>query len=424
MTLSLFQAYSPPKLGIQTRGTKFYRAGREFRGIGMNHFSLAHNVGIDLGVGGRRDGKADIAEIKETWGLPFVRCAFGMFDRSSWVYRWNNKAAVWGYLDSIVSECEAKGLGIIPVLVWDVIGFCDLSWARYGVHEGPSQLAVSASNTRAHMAEWLTEVVTRYRSSPAIWWWALVNEATTRIGAEYYKYWSPDGQLFSWLNWGKRPDGVSNYTTSDYLDRSGWTEFSRWAIEIIQRADGYGRFVSPGSALGNSYAVTCQTANSYAADTQAQWNNPQDGLPWVRLRDQSFPIVAGHIYPNGGADFFGDVQLTYAQMIAAHKAWANQVNLPFFLEEFGATMTNAEAGRTGDQAVDQTSVDLASETANFNAALSAIQANDVMLSALWNYDGNLSSSLAWQTWKLRNEPTRLYQLEAIAAANATMAASN
>lgn len=425
MAFESLMAYQPAKLGLQVKGTDFIRNGKPFRGIGINHFSLAHNVGIDMLVGGKRDGAADIAEIK-SWGFPFIRVAFGMFDRTSWLYRWNNQATVWGYLDSIVAKCEAAGVGLIPTLIWDTIGFCDLSYLLYGTNEGPAKLAVPGSNVRNLAQQWLTDVVTRYRNSPAIWAWAISNETTTRTGAEYYQYWAPDGTLFPWLNWGTRPDG-SKYTTGDYLSRAGWAEFSRWAIEIITQADGYGRLVSPGSALGNSYAVTCQTANSYAADTTAQWNVAGDKLPWVRYRDQSFPIVTAHIYPQNvasGVVFFNDQPRTNGQLIALHKGWADQIGKPFFCEEFGATACNPGAGLPGDPGVDLQSVDAATEAAGFNSALSAIVANDVKLSALWNYDGNLSSSIAWQTWKLRNEPTRLYQLQAAAAANAVMAASN
>ena len=410
---------APPKLGIEIRGNKFYRNNKPYRACGINHFSLVWNTGTDMLVGGRRDGSTDIADIK-SFGIPFIRTAVGGFDRPSWQWLFNNRELFFTtYLDPIVAKCEAAGVGLIPVLVWDTKSFCDLSYYRYGTHEGPAKLADPNSNVRAMMMDWISAVVSRYRSSPAILAWSAFNECSDKTGPEYYKFWAPDGSLFSWLDWGTKPGG-GTYSSSDFLSFNGWVSFSFAVRDAIRKADGYGRFVSAGSALGPSYAVTAQTTNSYAADTKAQWDNAIDGMPWVVARDQAFGCVVSHIYPQdvvNGTIFYGDVKLTNAGLIQAHKQWADSRGVPFFLEEFGASMY-------GDTAVDHSSRDPASELANITAAINAIESNDVMLSAIWNYDGRFDAqAIAWQVFALNPAATaRRYQMEMVAALNQRLAA--
>ena len=134
-------------------------------------------------------------------------------------------------------------------------------------------------------------------------------------------------------------------------------------------------------------------------------------MPWIALRDQSFDVLESHIYSQSlsNSQFYNGGEKTAAELISLHKGWADQVKKPFYLAEFGATCW-------GDS-VDQTSTDLATETSNFNAALAAVLTNNIQLSSVWNYDGNLVGASAWQRWKL-NDPSRRYQLDAIAAANA------
>lgn len=411
----------PKRLGLQVEGTKFMRNGREFRGIGLSHFSLAVNSFIDLGVGGIRSGAADMDDIKGNYGLPFVRLAFGGYDRYSWNYWYNNRALWYSKLDAIVAMAEAKGLGLIPVLMWDTRSFTDLSWSIYGTHEGPAKLAVAGSNVRGLFQTLVSEIVTRYKNSPAIWAWEIDNECFDNAGPSYYKFWAPDGSLNGPLgftfDWGKQPNGSSNYTTADFLSAATFHDFNRWAVEMVKRADGMGRFVANGTAMGTSYGVTVQTTNASTADSLAQWNNAGDGLSWAATRDRTSDTIGIHVYPQnpGGLVFWAGAPETIGPIIARHKAWADQANKPFYLGEFGATYH-------GDP-VDKYSTDLASEKANFAEALQAVVANDVRLSTVWNYDGNYGGASTWMKWPL-NQPDRRYQLEAIAVANAKMAARN
>jgi len=409
--------FSLPKKGLNVSGTGFIRNGKTFTGLGINHYSLFLNSLTDMGVGGVTTTLADITAIKQTWGLPFIRASIGWYDRTSWYQKYYlDKANYYAKLDECIANCENRGIGFIPALFWSLRGFCDMTYDVYGTFSPMSALADKTSNAWALASTYITEVVTRYKESSAIWAWGLGNEIVNACGPEYHSSWAPDGSAAAWLNWGTRPGG-GTYLATDKMTMAQWREFSRNCVELIRSLDPYGRFISGASPIGNSFAVTAQTSNSFAADSIAQWNSAAYGLPWVIYREQAFDVVCNHIYPHNvgnGMFFSGGNGKTHGELIALTKGWADAYNKPFFLEEFGSTYH-------GDP-VDQTSTDLATETANFQSALDAIAANGVKVGAAWNYGGNFSGGAAWMKWKM-SDPSKSYQLQMLATANAAMSNS-
>lgn len=415
--------YQPPKIGLQTSGTSFVLNGREFRGIGVNHFSLLLRQLVGT-LGPAVDFDADLRTIKQTWGLPFVRFSAGFYNRTTWLTNWyQNKAAYFAAFDAVVAAAERYGIGLVPCLLWDVRSFCDINYnTPSATLQHPSHLADRTQPAWALFSEFVADVVGRYRNSPAIWAWDLTNEAISQIGPEFNSAWVLDGAgvdggatpLPANCNWGTRPDG-SNYPANAKMSLAQWVQFTQAAVPLIQRTDGFGRVVLSGAALGNAFAVTAQTANTLTADTQAKWNSDSAlrNMSWLAFREQNFPAINMHIYPQSLANsrFFNGGEKTQAELIALCRAWADGAGKPFFLGEWGAT-------RWGDP-VDETSVDLASEQANFNAALAAVQAN-AKVSAVWNYGGDLAGGSHWMKWRL-DDPNRTYQLTAVAVANAAMA---
>lgn len=409
-----------PRLGVYPVGTAFHRSGAEIRGIGVNHWGSFVNEVTSLGV--TSDYSADLTAIKQTWGLPFVRASFGMFSRSSWFSAWyQNQATYFGELDAWVAECEALGLGVIAVLAWSLRGFVEACYDIYGVVEPPKNLAYRWTKSRQLLEAYITSIVSRYKDSPAIWGWSLANETILSLGAELYYGWKLDGtgtdgggtSLPAALNWGTKPGG-GTYSPTDKMSMAEYQAFIGDMVALINSLDPHRRIITGGQPLGNSFAVKAQTTNTLAADTLAEWNGTTatENLPWMAYRDKAFPCLTGHIYPQSlsNSQFFNGGEKTQAEIIALARGWADQLNKPFLLEEWGATYH-------GDP-VDQISTDLASETANFNAGLAAAQA-DAKLSAIWNYGGDLAGGSAWMRWKL-SDPARTYQLEAVAAANAAM----
>lgn len=407
--------------GVYPVGTAFHRAGREVRGIGVNHWGVFINELAPLGA--PSDFNADFTSIKQTWGLPFVRCAVGMYSRTTWYNQWHlNKPAFYGKLDALVAKAEALGLGIVAVLVWGPRGFVDTCYDVYGTFQPVKNLAYQHTKAWELFETFVTEVITRYKNSPAIWGWELGNEVVNSVGAEYHPSWKLDGTgtdgggtaLPANLNWGTRPGG-GTYSPTDKMSMPEWLKFSQDFVSLVNRLDEHRRCIFSGSPIGNSFAVKVQTSNTLAADTQADWSGvpATEGIPWLAYREKAFNTITQHIYPMslGDSRFFGGGEKTNGELIALSKGWSDQAGKPFFLGEWGATYW-------GD-AVDESSTNLTTETANFNSALNAIVSASIRMSAAWNYGGDLSGAAPWMRWKL-SAPERVYQMTAIAAANAAM----
>jgi len=405
------QAIPSTRLGVSASGTDFVKNGAPWRGIGVNHFDM-FLAEIQGGLGTDTDYRVDIPAIKAR-GIPFIRFSAGLYSQSSWANGWHtDKATYWAKMDSVVALAETNNMGLIPVFLWSARGFTDAVYSVYGVFEPPKMLAYKSSKSWALFVEYITAFVDRYKNSPSMYMWELGNEIINVVGPEYFPSWALDGTFAAWLNWGSNPAGVI-YKPTDKMSMQEWQQFSTNAVALLNSLDPHRRCVSSGSPIGNQFAVGAQSSNTLTSDSLAQWQGvaATESRPWCEFRDKAFPILTNHIYPQGlsNTKFFTGAEKTQSELIALSKGWADAAGKPFFLGEFGATYH-------GD-AVDEISSDLTTETANFNAALAAVIANDVKVSAVWNYGGNFAGGSAWMKWKL-SDPSRTYQLDAISAANA------
>jgi hypothetical protein len=344
-----------------------------------------------------------------------------MYDRSSWLNGWYlNRDAYFVALDRAVEAAEKYGIGLVPVLAWSLRSFTDTVWPVNGVFEGPNKLADSSSYSWALFVEFITEIIDRYKFSPAIYWWELSNEPTGVLGPEYFSTWPVDGTgvdggaaSLAFINWGLRPNG-GNYTASDKMSLPDWLKFTDRATRLIKQLDPHKRMVTSGCGQGNSFAVKTITTNTIAADTLAEWNGSSNTgfTSWPDYRDKYFDAHTNHVYPlsTSNVRFFNGAEQTGAQMIALHKGWADAAKKPFFLGDFGASYVVGSP--------DEVSTSAGNEATEFNSLLASIVLNNVQLSAAWNFGGNLTGQV-WAKWVM-NDASRRYQLEAIATQNASM----
>jgi hypothetical protein len=353
----------------------------------------------------------------KAYGIKVVRFAAGWYDYQSWRdYYWLNKPAFYAAMDKVIAAAEAAGIGLICSLTWSIKGFAELTHYTQGTTNGVKGLSMPSQPEYQLMATYIAEFVGRYKNSPAIYAWAFGNEFSAQSGNEFHRSWKMDGTdavAGSNANLGTRPDG-STYAATDKLLTSDYMRYARLVNALIRANDPHGRIVISGNAIGTSFAVTARTFNALTADTKSMWDGTAatEFEPWIAYRDREYPVVCQHVYPGAGdsvGTFFGDQKLTYAQHITYAKTCADAVNKPLILEEWGST-------RYGSS-VDPGTTTALQEQTNFNNGLAAIQAANIGVACLWNWDGELAGAAEWQRWKL-TDSTRVYQLQAIAAVNA------
>lgn len=396
------------RLGIYTQGNSFYEQGLEFKGIGVNHWSAFNSTVVSVGL--TTDYKKDFLDIKNLYQIPFVRVAFCPYGRSNWFNKWHkDKLGFIAKLDDFVSYCESIGIRLIPTLLWDIRGFIESTFDVTAITESPKLLASDTSNSWILMAEFISTIVNRYKDSPAILAWTLCNEGNSNLGIDFHSSWKLDGTQYAWLDWGDKPGG-GKYLPADKMALSDYHAFTKRAVALIRNIDTHKRAIFSGNSKGNSFSAGVQTTDTLAADTLDKWVNFQPGISWPTFRDKEFGTLTQHIYPQSLTNliFFSGAEKTAGELVALSKSVADTANVPFFLEEWGATCY-------GDPS-DESSINIASERANFQNILDSIITNDIKLSAVWNYAGDLSNALKWAKWSL-TDSRRSYQLDAISAAN-------
>jgi len=163
--LGVFSATASAQLTIGPDAT-VRKEGRAYRGIGVNYFDCFLRT---LKNGDDTSYDAGFAVLAEK-GIPFVRfCATGFWPKDMQLYQ-SDRAEYFRRLDGVVHAAEKHGIGLIPSLFWTVGTVPDL------VHEPIDQWGNRQSKTHEWMREYVREVVTRYRQSPAIWAWEFGNE--------------------------------------------------------------------------------------------------------------------------------------------------------------------------------------------------------------------------------------------------------
>lgn len=404
-------------LGLQVRGTQIFHNGALIRGVGVNHFSaFLDRYGAPVSTGLSYDSDGALALAKSV-GCPFIRCSFGMLSASQWHNQYYlDKARYYGVVDGLVAKCESLGLGIIVNQVWDGREFAKWALLRYGTVGVPADYGIPGSNVWNMQEELISEFVDRYKNSPAIWGWQFCNESTVQLGVEYWRGWSVNGTTPSWADWGNKIDSPATpYAVGDKLLWSGYLRWAQRTRDLYKRYDPHARMVLSGDHNGATFGASAKVADSYGPDTLAQWNGTgaTEHRSFFDYINGPFDVVCSHTYGKATGDglYFSGNDLTNTQFVNQLASWSATAGKPLFMEEFGASRYAAL-----DSVV---SPNEAAERANFEQLLAAILSNNIQLSAVWNLVGNISAppELDWQRWSLV-DPSRSYQLDAIAATNA------
>jgi len=347
--------------------------GRPYRGMGANYFSLFLRT---LKSPEDRSYETGLRQLSEA-GIPFVRfmaCGFWPVD---WELYLKDPPAYFARLDNVVRCAETNRVGLIPSLFWSMATVPDL------MGEPIDQLGNPESKTCGFIRQYTREMVTRYRSSRAIWAWEFGNEYA--LAADL-----PNADKF-------RPPVLPALKTA--LQRTSRDELTSAALltacaafaETARALDAH-RVLITGNSLPRSSAYHNTSERSWKADTAAQFES-------ILLRDnpQPFDTLCVHLYHNEGNDVYPGGAASLGALTATLQALARQHKKPLFIGEFGASATLSP-----DE-----------EKARFEELVTAIETNAVPLSAFWVFDHAHQD----KEWNVTFGNRRAYMLQRVAAAN-------
>jgi hypothetical protein len=319
--------------------------GKRYRGIGANYFSLASRVLKNPNDASSLSNLTVLARLD----IPFVRFMCGGYWPAEQQLYLTNRSAFFERLDRVVRAAETNHIGLIPSLFWHLPTVADL------VNEPLQSLGDTNSRSIAYVRGYTTDMVSRYRGSPAIWGWEFGNEAA--LAADLPNAASQRPPVVPELGTPSQRSSLDELKSAQLL--VAYREFGA----IVRRLDP-GRLVLSGNALPRVSAWHHTHETNWVADTVEQFGQ-------ILRRDNGDPFnaISVHVYPD---DHLPAGTKSIPELLKILAAQAASIHKPLFIGEFG--VNRRKAGSFSEQ------------KKQFAALLAAIERSDVPLSAFWVFD--------------------------------------
>jgi hypothetical protein len=297
--------------------------------------------------------------------IPFARfAACGYWPVEMQLYL-TNRTEYLRRFDLVVRSAEEYQIGLIPSFFWlhstvpDLVGEPVSAWGR------------TDSRTRGFLERYTTDLVRRYRASPAIWAWEFGNEfnlpADLPNAADHRPPIVP------------RLGTPATRSAADDLTHAAMRSALGAFAEIVRREDPR-RLILSGHAFPRATAWHQMTERSWGKDSPGQFAT-------MLVGDNPAPVNSFTVRGYETSDW---------DRLAAAADIARRERRPLFVGEFGIK------GRANDE-----------QRREFQQQLERLHALGVPLAALWVYDFKGQDT----DWNVNATHDRAYQLDALAEAN-------
>jgi endo-1,4-beta-mannosidase len=235
------------------------------------------------------------------------------------------------------------------------------------------------------MKSYTSEVVQRYKDSPAIWGWEFGNEMNLTTDIPYTKVTPQMGTPLL-------------RTDSDRISTSDMIVALKEFVNTVRTYDPH-RIIFSGHSVPRGYAWHLMKSGLWKKDSLFQFKI------MVGLQNPD-PLnsVTMHLYPSAFGEYFNGQQASLKEIIQITLMEAVALRKPLFLGEFGAPLTLRE-----DQ-----------ERLKFNELLGAIDDLKVPLAAVWVFDYSLQNS----DWNITPLNRRSYMIDEIGRLNRSIQLQN
>lgn len=159
-TLRTVTDYVEPEGGVLKLG------GAPLRTVAMNTPDLLWLTA----AGQRSQSQATLADAA-TNGVTHVRIGGTLYSGAQMQTWRDSPATYWSYFDAVVADAKAKGIKLIPTIVWNVCAFPDLAGTTLN-----DMVSNPSSAARTLLSQYVTDLTSRYATESTIQMWELVNE--------------------------------------------------------------------------------------------------------------------------------------------------------------------------------------------------------------------------------------------------------
>jgi hypothetical protein len=352
--------------GLTVRDGELLRDGRPYRAMGVNYHNCFSKL---LSNKENRDYEEGFRILRGDYKIPYIRFMAGPFDHRGWALYDQHPQDYFQRLDLVVREAERQGLGLIPSLFWLVTAVPDY------VGEPLSALGDAQSRSRAFIRRYLTDVVTRYRDSSAIFGWELGNEYL--LHADLPK-----------LDHLPAPKSGTDTprTAADKLTRPVLMDLYEDFYRTVRAIDP-DRIIVTGDSIARAHAWHNRNEDRWGLDSRSQWMER-----FAADTPECFEVASFHLYEEADNAYFKGETPPLEQVVTVAVDECRRVGRPVWCGELGMPGTDAHAREV------------------FFRMMQAVEENGIELSAIWNF----APSGSYQTdWDILPGGERTYMLEAV-----------
>ena len=379
--LGVCRAAEPPGLRLGPNGTVL-KDGKPYRGVGINYFDCFYRTLKNNGDTSYEEG----FRILSGYQIPFVRfCATGFWPNNMKLYQ-EDREKYFRLLDGVVHAAEKNKIGLIPSLFWFNACVPDI------VGEPCDQWGNPESKTIAFMRQYVHEVVTRYRHSPAIWAWEFGNEYDSYADLPNADTYLPSHNLPK-----KEPkQGTpARRTPRDFPKMANITIAFREFAQAVRRDDP-SRLIENGCSIIRKNAWHFYKEKSFANDTPEQFQ-----FMLELTTPDPMNLVSVHCYQDlpKAKGFWRDEQDRLDGAVAA----ARKMGKPIYVGEF--------------QYINDYAPDSPEARQSFLAFLDKLDRLQVPLASVWVFDLPVQES----THNISATNPRAWELQLLRAHNDKLA---
>lgn len=294
----------------------------------------------------------------------------------------SNPAGYFAAFDALMADARARGLRLVPSLLWQSFLFPDAAGEPRG------KLFVPGSASRTLAEQYITQVVTRYQADDGVLFWEVGNEFNLSADVDYAG--CVGSNLPDWCCVAPSLGSPASRTSADdYVSCNACLGISSTQQDLGEFMAAMATLIhgiDPGRSISSGYSVMVPNAwhaartscppCDYTEDTPAQYDQML-GL----LHPAGIDVVSAHHYPGADTVRFGDTDPSGAALLAHTMSVTSGLGKKLFVGEWG----EPSAGSTTCSGVTDTCGGDASKSFSLRV-LDALTASEVPFSGLWAYE--------------------------------------